>query len=101
NPEKWPRNVVDVGCGIGGSSRYIAKKYGSNCKGITFGPMEVQRATALTVVEGLADRLVRVASPCGTIIIVSFFHRDTDSFGEPLQTSQKEHLDKIGELSFS
>ncbi|PRQ31379.1 putative tocopherol O-methyltransferase [Rosa chinensis] len=33
-------NVVDVGCGIGGSSRYLASKYGANCKGIRLrGPM--------------------------------------------------------------
>ncbi|KAJ4830470.1 hypothetical protein Tsubulata_003401 [Turnera subulata] len=140
NPEKRPRNVVDVGCGIGGSSRHIAKKYGANCQGITLGATEVQRATALSVAEGLADKvsfqvadateqpfadgqfdlvwsmsssehvhdkrkfvseLVRVAAPGGTVIIVSYFHRNLDSSEESLQPRETELLEKIGELSFS
>ncbi|KAJ4826823.1 hypothetical protein Tsubulata_038640 [Turnera subulata] len=47
------------------------------------------------------SELVRVASPGGTIIIVSFFHRNLDSSEESLQPSEKERLEKIGELSFS
>ncbi|CCH67740.1 2-methyl-6-phytyl-1,4-benzoquinone methyltransferase / 2-methyl-6-solanyl-1,4-benzoquinone methyltransferase [Richelia intracellularis HH01] len=40
--------VLDVGCGIGGSSRILAKDYGFNVKGITISPRQVQRATELT-----------------------------------------------------
>lgn len=56
DPEKWPKNVVDVGCGIGGSSRYIAKKYGANCVGITLSPVQAQRANALAASQGLSDK---------------------------------------------
>ncbi|KAJ0970920.1 hypothetical protein J5N97_018879 [Dioscorea zingiberensis] len=54
---KWPKRVVDVGCGIGGSSRYLAKKYGAQCQGITLSSVQAQRAQALAVAEGLADKV--------------------------------------------
>ena len=33
--------MVDVGCGIGGSSRAIARKYGAHTQGITLSPKQV------------------------------------------------------------
>ncbi|KAJ6843242.1 putative tocopherol O-methyltransferase, chloroplastic [Iris pallida] len=55
--EKKPERIVDVGCGIGGSSRYLAKKFGANCCGITLSPVQAERAQALAAAEGLADRV--------------------------------------------
>ncbi|GAB4230224.1 MAG: methyltransferase domain-containing protein [Stanieria sp.] len=40
--------VLDVGCGIGGSSRILAKDYGFDVTGITISPKQVQRAQELT-----------------------------------------------------
>ncbi|USR89811.1 methyltransferase domain-containing protein [Phormidium yuhuli AB48] len=40
--------VLDVGCGIGGSSRILAKDYGFSVTGITISPQQVQRAQELT-----------------------------------------------------
>ena len=50
--EKLPRGsrILDVGCGIGGSSRILAK-YGFNVTGITISPAQVKRARELTPVE--------------------------------------------------
>lgn len=40
--------VLDVGCGIGGSSRILAKDYGFSVTGITISPEQVKRAKELT-----------------------------------------------------
>jgi len=55
---KRPRRVVDVGCGMGGSSRYLTKKYGAHVDGITLSTWQVERATALTAAEGLGEKVV-------------------------------------------
>nr|TKW41109.1 hypothetical protein SEVIR_1G292300v2 [Setaria viridis] len=124
DPEKKPKTIVDVGCGIGGSSRYLAKKYGAQCKGITLSPVQAERGNALAAAQGLSDQvslqvadaleqpfhdgqfdlvwsmesgehmpdkrkfvseLARVAAPGGTIIIVTWCHRNL----EPSETSLK------------
>ncbi|KAJ0538141.1 putative tocopherol C-methyltransferase [Helianthus annuus] len=57
DPEKKPKTIVDVGCGIGGSSRYLARKYGAECHGITLSPVQAERANALAAAQGLADKV--------------------------------------------
>ncbi|MGY6529385.1 MAG: methyltransferase domain-containing protein [Cyanobacterium sp.] len=47
--------VLDVGCGIGGSTRILAKSYGFDATGITISPKQVQRATELTP-EGVSAK---------------------------------------------
>jgi len=49
------KRVVDVGCGIGGSSRYLARKFGAQVRGITLSPFQCRRAQALTHKSGLED----------------------------------------------
>lgn len=44
--------VLDVGCGIGGSSRILARDYGFSVTGVTISPGQVKRAQELTP-EGL------------------------------------------------
>lgn len=48
--------MVDVGCGIGGSSRHIARKYGAEAKGITLSPKQAARANMLSAADGLASK---------------------------------------------
>ncbi|GAQ77795.1 S-adenosyl-L-methionine dependent methyltransferases [Klebsormidium nitens] len=52
-----PKTVVDVGCGIGGSSRYLSRKFGAKVTGITLSPVQAARAGALARQQGLADKV--------------------------------------------
>jgi len=49
--------VLDVGCGFGGTSRYLAKKLGANADvtGITLSPMQVKRGTELAKEQGVPN----------------------------------------------
>lgn len=47
--------LLDVGCGIGGSSRILARDYGFSTTGITISPQQVKRARELTP-EGLTAK---------------------------------------------
>jgi MPBQ/MSBQ methyltransferase len=48
--DRLPRGttLLDVGCGIGGSSRILAQDYGFSVTGITISPQQVKRAQELT-----------------------------------------------------
>lgn len=51
-----PRTAVDVGCGIGGSSRHIARKFGARTEGITLSPVQAARAAAISERAGLGGQ---------------------------------------------
>ena len=51
-----PTSVVDVGCGIGGSSRHIAQKYNCKAQGITLSPYQANRGNELAKEQNLADQ---------------------------------------------
>lgn len=38
------KNILDVGCGIGGSTLYLAQKYQASATGITLSPVQAKRA---------------------------------------------------------
>ena len=57
-----PARVLDVGCGIGGTSRHLAKRLGPNSKvqGITLSPNQVKRATELAAEQGVDNASFQV-----------------------------------------
>ncbi|KAK3241362.1 hypothetical protein CYMTET_48866 [Cymbomonas tetramitiformis] len=56
-----PTKMVDVGCGIGGSSRHVATKYGCAATGITLSPKQAARANAITQAKNIPDVSFQVA----------------------------------------
>lgn len=47
-------DILDVGCGIGGSSLYLAQKFNASVTGITLSPVQASRATERAQEAGLA-----------------------------------------------
>jgi MPBQ/MSBQ methyltransferase len=66
--------LLDVGCGIGGSSRILARDYGFAVTGITISPQQVQRAQELTPQElnaqFLVDDAMALSFPDGSFDVV-------------------------------
>ena len=52
-----PKTVVDVGCGIGGSTRHIARRFGASGTGITLSPYQRGRAEAISGEANLGDKV--------------------------------------------
>lgn len=49
-----PQHILDVGCGIGGSSLHLAQKYQAQVTGITLSPVQASRAQVRAQTAGLA-----------------------------------------------
>ena len=49
--------MVDVGCGLGGSSRHLSRKYGCSAEGITLSPFQAKRGNEISQQEGLGERV--------------------------------------------
>jgi tocopherol O-methyltransferase len=52
-----PQNIIDVGCGIGGSTLHLAQKFGCKATGITLSPVQSSRAKERTAAAGLESRV--------------------------------------------
>jgi tocopherol O-methyltransferase len=50
--------ILDVGCGFGGSSIYLAKKYGAEATGITISPIQVEMARKAAAAEGVNAKFI-------------------------------------------
>jgi tocopherol O-methyltransferase len=48
--------IIDIGCGIGGSSLYLAEKLNAEVVGITLSPVQANRATERAAAAGLTNR---------------------------------------------
>ncbi|KAI5647637.1 hypothetical protein M9H77_33642 [Catharanthus roseus] len=54
---KKPRNMLDVGCGKGGTCVHMARKYDIQCTGISISPDEIQCAKHLAASQGLENKV--------------------------------------------
>jgi tocopherol O-methyltransferase len=52
-----PKTIIDVGCGIGGSSLYLAQKFDANVTGITLSPVQANRGTDRAKNAGLEEKV--------------------------------------------
>jgi tocopherol O-methyltransferase len=52
--------VLDVGCGYGGSSFYLAKNYGADVTGITISPVQVEMARKAAANDGLNVKFIEM-----------------------------------------
>ncbi len=50
-----PGKILDLGCGIGGSSLYLAQKYQTDVTGITLSPVQKERGTERARIAGLEN----------------------------------------------
>lgn len=50
------QNILDVGCGIGGSSLYLAQKFNAMATGITLSPVQAARAKERAEYAGLSTK---------------------------------------------
>lgn len=56
-----PAHILDVGCGIGGATRFLANTFPrARVTGITLSPAQAKRATELNVAAGLDNRVANV-----------------------------------------
>lgn len=93
--------VLDVGCGIGGTSRYLASTLGCTVTGITISTKQVEMATRLTKAEAAkedpslidqkpdADGFLRVGKG-----LVKFIEMDAEKMGDAF-ASQSESFDAV------
>jgi MPBQ/MSBQ methyltransferase len=74
--DKFPpgTTVLDVGCGIGGSSRILARDYGFAVTGVTISPQQVKRAQELTpagvTAQFRVDDAMALSFPDGSFDVV-------------------------------
>lgn len=52
-----PKHILDVGCGIGGSSLYLAEKFQAQVVGITLSPVQAKRAKERAKEAGLENQV--------------------------------------------
>ena len=64
---KSPDKVLDAGCGIGGSSIYLAEKIGCSCTGISLSEKQIDQAKELIKNRGLEHKInFHVMDYCNT-----------------------------------
>ncbi len=50
--------ILDVGCGFGGSTIYLARNYGADATGITISPIQVEMARKAAAIDGVNAKFI-------------------------------------------
>jgi ubiquinone/menaquinone biosynthesis C-methylase UbiE len=89
--------VLDVGCGLGGSTRYLAYQYGCRVEGLDLTEEYIQVGKRLTNMVGLSDR---ISLTCGNALQLPY---DNDIFDmvwtEHVQMNIEDKQRFYGEIS--
>ena len=103
---KSAQHVLDVGCGIGGSTRHIARRFGCKGTGITLSPVQVGIANDRTQRAGLqgvsfqvadAHRIGLLATDLEPVFPKSVTYTELDGFGRVrLVDTQQLEMAHIG-----
>ena len=56
-PARSPQHLLDAGCGIGGSTLFLAERFGATAVGLTLSPVQAARARERAAAAGLSDRV--------------------------------------------
>jgi tocopherol O-methyltransferase len=70
--------ILDVGCGIGGSSLYLAEKFNASVTGITLSPVQAKRATERAQAAGLVQGTARAEFQVADALTMPFADRSVD-----------------------
>lgn len=54
-PSEPVEHILDAGCGVGGSARLLALRYGAEVTGLTLSPVQAARGNVLSAEAGLRD----------------------------------------------
>jgi tocopherol O-methyltransferase len=85
--------VLDVGCGIGGTTRHLAKEHGCNVFGVTISGKQVEIARRLTL-EEIKDSTNKPESADGAIKFgdgsVRFLELDAEKMGDFFTTAPNQ-----------
>lgn len=81
-----PKDILDVGCGVGGSSRHLQRKYGGCVQGITLSPKQRDRAQIFSEQAGQG-------TTCGFSVTDALcMHFPDDSFDLVWSLESGEHM---------
>lgn len=81
--------VLDVGCGIGGTTRHLAKKYGCKVVGVTISGRQVEIARKLTLEAVAGDHEITSTTDSAAKLgdgSVRFIELDAEKMGEYFST---------------
>jgi tocopherol O-methyltransferase len=73
-----PDRILDVGCGIGGSSLYLAERFNAEVTGITLSPVQANRAQERARLAGLATGKPSAQFQVATALEMPFPDRSFD-----------------------